>query len=100
MTSIDTVDVENIIVRGALNRTGAENVLTLLDVSFRPILVSGKVPVIQKSNAARALAAQYYKHQSAARDWLMPTSHLYNSRWPVRLLEVVAVISGTREGGE
>ena len=50
--------------------------------------------------AAELLGVPYYKIQRAARAGLFPTYRVLNGRPLLRLSEVVAVIDGTRQGGE
>jgi hypothetical protein len=49
---------------------------------------------------ADALGMPYYKVQRAARAGLLPTYRLLNGRRLLKLTDVVAIIDGTREGGE
>lgn len=55
--------------------------------------------LITLRNAAEAIGVPYFKIQRAARNGLIPTYFVYNSRRLVRLSEVLAVINGTRRGG-
>lgn len=50
--------------------------------------------------AAEALGIPYYKVQRAARAGIISTYRLLNGRRLLKLSDVVAVIDGTREGGE
>lgn len=56
-------------------------------------------PLVSLKYAAESLGLPYFKIQRAARDGLIPTYFVYNSRRLVRLSEVIAVINGTRQGG-
>lgn len=55
--------------------------------------------LITLKQAATSLGLPYFKIQRAARQRIIPTYSVYNSRRLVRLSEVVAVINGTRVGG-
>ena len=56
-------------------------------------------PLVTLKHAARSLGLPYFKVQRAAHAGLIPTYSVYNSRRLVRLSEVIAVINGTRQGG-
>lgn len=60
----------------------------------------GFEPLITLKDAAERLGLPYFKVQRAARAGLIPTYFVYNSRHLVRLSEVVAIINGTRQGGD
>ena len=57
-------------------------------------------PLVTLKDAAEYLGLPYFKVQRASRNGLIPTYFVYNSRRLVRLSEVVAVINGTRQGGD
>jgi hypothetical protein len=50
--------------------------------------------------AAEALGVPAWKIQRAARAGLFPTYRVFNGRRLLKLSEIVAVINGTRDGGD
>ncbi|MFD2648233.1 hypothetical protein ACFSX5_10565 [Devosia albogilva] len=54
---------------------------------------------ITLKQAAACLGLPYFKIQRAARQRIIPTYRVYNSRRLVRLSEVVALINDSRVGG-
>lgn len=59
----------------------------------------GFEPLITLKEAAHRLGLPYFKIQRAVLAGLIPTYRLYNGRRLVRLSEVIAVINGSRQGG-
>jgi hypothetical protein len=55
--------------------------------------------LITLKQAGEALGLPHFKLQRAARDGIIPTYRIYNSRRLVRLSEVIAVIERSRSGG-
>lgn len=56
-------------------------------------------PLVSLKQAAEALGLPYFKVQRAARDGIIPTYFVYNSRRLVRVSEVLAIINASRRGG-